>query len=41
MAKGDMLAFHGGQPFSSPDDFRCHLSTTKTIGLPVASNAGA
>ncbi|CAM9418476.1 unnamed protein product [Ectocarpus fasciculatus] len=40
MAKGDMLAFHGGQPFSSPDDFRRQLRT-KVVDISVRSNAGA
>ncbi|CAN0223044.1 unnamed protein product [Ectocarpus sp. 4 AP-2014] len=40
MAKGELLAFHGGQPFSSPDDFRRQLRT-KAVDISVCSNAGA
>ncbi|CAN0476803.1 unnamed protein product, partial [Ectocarpus sp. 8 AP-2014] len=40
MAKGDLLAFHGGQPFSSPEDFRRQLRT-KAVDISVCSNAGA
>lgn len=34
MAKGDFLAFHGGHPFSSAEDFRFHLKNKANNGLP-------
>ncbi|CAN0025782.1 unnamed protein product [Ascophyllum nodosum] len=33
MARGDFLAFHGGQPFSSAEEFRFHLKTKRTSPL--------
>lgn len=38
MAKGDLLAFNGGQPFSSPGDFRRHLRT-KSVDISVCPDA--